>query len=103
LSGIQIAPKEDETKALQKYSGPFEELSLPEQFLLVMSTVPRLNEKIHLLILVHQFEVRPFLSTWCMDAAFCSDLVHVSSVEVLAITIQCPSELCSFDWRGRPM
>lgn len=55
--GVQIAPKEEETKALQKYDGPMEELSLPEQFLLVMSTVPRLNEKIHLLILVHQFEV----------------------------------------------
>lgn len=54
---MQIAPKEEETKALQKYDGPMEELSLPEQFLLVMSTVPRLNEKIHLLILVHQFEV----------------------------------------------
>jgi hypothetical protein len=42
---------------LQKYSGPIDELSEPEQFLLVMSTVPRLNEKIHLLILVRQFEV----------------------------------------------
>ncbi len=64
MGGVQIAPKEDETKALQKYSGPPEDLSLPEQFLLVMSTVPRLNEKIHLLILVHQFEVNPpsFLS-----------------------------------------
>lgn len=31
---------------------------MPEQFLLVMSTVPRLNEKIHLLILVRQFEVQ---------------------------------------------
>ena len=46
-------------KALQKYSGPVEELSPPEQFLLIMSSVPRLNEKIHLLMLMHQFEVRP--------------------------------------------
>lgn len=44
-------------KALQKYAGPLEELSAPEQFLLIMSSVPRLNEKIHLLMLTHQFEV----------------------------------------------
>ena len=55
---MQISPKEDEVKALQKYSGPMEELSPPEQFLLIMSSVPRLNEKIHLLMLMHQFEVR---------------------------------------------
>jgi hypothetical protein len=56
----QIAPKEDEAKALQGYSGPLEELSVPEQFLLVMSAVPRLHEKIHLLIHVRQFDVSPF-------------------------------------------
>ncbi len=44
-------------KALQKYSGPLKDLSPPEQFLLVMSSVPRLNDKIHLLMLMHQFEV----------------------------------------------
>ena len=55
---MQIAPKEDEAKALQSYSGPLEELSPPEQFLLVMSSVPRLHEKIHLLIHVRQFDVR---------------------------------------------
>ena len=44
-------------KALQKYAGPLEDLSPPEQFLLIMSSVPRLNEKIHLLMLTHQFEV----------------------------------------------
>lgn len=45
-------------KALQSYAGRMDELSLPEQFLLVMSGVPRLHDKIHLLILVRQFEVR---------------------------------------------
>ena len=55
---VQISPKEEEVKALQKYAGPVEELSPPEQFLLIMSSVPRLNEKIHLLMLMHQFEVR---------------------------------------------
>ena len=54
---VQIAPKEDEVKALQSYAGRTDELSLPEQFLLVMSGVPRLHNKIHLLILVRQFEV----------------------------------------------
>lgn len=54
---MQIAPKEDEVKALQSYSGPVEELSPPEQFLLVMSSVPRLHEKIHLLIHVRQYDV----------------------------------------------
>ena len=54
---MQISPKEDEVKALQKYSGPLNELSPPEQFLLVMSSVPRLSDKIHLLMLMHQFEV----------------------------------------------
>ena len=44
-------------KALQSYAGRTDELSLPEQFLLVMSGVPRLPDKIHLLILVRQFEV----------------------------------------------
>jgi hypothetical protein len=54
---VQISPKEEEVKSLQKYAGPIEELSPPEQFLLIMSSVPRLNEKIHLLMLIHQFEV----------------------------------------------
>ena len=54
---MQISPKEDEVKALQKYSGPLNDLSPPEQFLLVMSSVPRLTDKIHLLMLMHQFEV----------------------------------------------
>ena len=40
-----------------KYAGPLKDLSPPEQFLLIMSSIPRLNEKIHLLMLMHQFEV----------------------------------------------
>jgi len=58
---LQIAPKEDETKALQAYAGPVNELSEPEQFLLVMSTIPRLTAKLNVLILIQQFEV-PSLS-----------------------------------------
>eukprot|EP00884_Botryococcus_braunii_P013189 jgi/Botrbrau1/21871/Bobra.0249s0002.1 len=53
---LQIAPKEDELKALQRYTGSFQELSPPEQFLSVMSSVPRLNSKLNLLILVQHFD-----------------------------------------------
>ena len=55
---LQIAPKEDELRAFQSYSGTFEELSPPEQFLYIMASVPRLTNKINILILIHQFEVR---------------------------------------------
>lgn len=54
---VQIAPKEDELRAFQAYQGTYEDLSPPEQFLYVMATVPRLNDKINVLILMHQFEV----------------------------------------------
>ena len=42
----QIAPTEDEQRALQRYRGPAEELSPPEQFLLAMCAVPRLGRKV---------------------------------------------------------
>lgn len=45
---LQIAPTQDEAKALRLYRGPFAELSPPEQFLLVMSAVPRLVSKVRL-------------------------------------------------------
>jgi hypothetical protein len=54
---LQIAPKDDETKALQAYGGPVNELSAPEKFLLAMSTVPRLTDKLNILILILQFKV----------------------------------------------
>ncbi len=54
---MQIAPKEDEVKELQAYEGPRSELAPPEQFLLAMSTVPRLTDKLNILILLQQFEV----------------------------------------------
>lgn len=54
---MQIAPKEDELRAFQAYQGTYEELTPPEQFLYTMATVPRLNDKINVLILMHQFEV----------------------------------------------
>ena len=41
---LQIAPKEDELRAFKAYSGTFQDLSLPEQFLYVMASVPRLND-----------------------------------------------------------
>lgn len=78
---MQISPKEDEVKALQKYSGPFEELSPPEQFLLIMSSVPRLNEKIHLLMLMHQFEV-PYYNL-CTDTCHCPARVLSSRVRMM--------------------
>lgn len=43
---LQIAPTEDEQRALQRYRGPREELSPPEQFLLTMCAVPRLDRKV---------------------------------------------------------
>lgn len=36
----------DEAKALKMYRGSFAELSPPEQFLLVMASVPRLVNKV---------------------------------------------------------
>lgn len=54
---MQIAPKEDELRAFQAYEGTYDELSPPEQFLYTMASVPRLNDKINVLILMHQFEV----------------------------------------------
>ena len=59
---MQIAPKEDELRAFQAYDGTYDELSPPEQFLYTMASVPRLNDKINVLILMHQFEVRPRLA-----------------------------------------
>ena len=53
----QIAPKDDEQKACEQYTGRVEDLSPPEQFLLTMSTVPRLHDKINVLILMQQFQV----------------------------------------------
>ena len=61
----QIAPKEDEVKALARYMQGVEAratLSPPEAFLATMSTVPRLMDKINLLILIQQFEVLPHAS-----------------------------------------
>ena len=57
-SVAQMAPKDDEVKALQAFEGNSTELSPPEQFLLSMASVPRLVSKINILILIHQFEVR---------------------------------------------
>ncbi|KAK9846020.1 hypothetical protein WJX81_008599 [Elliptochloris bilobata] len=53
---LQIAPKEDEVKALAKYAGAPGTLSPPEAFLATMASVPRLMDKINLLILIQQFE-----------------------------------------------
>ena len=64
---LQIAPKEDELRAFQAYEGTYEDLSPPEQFLYTMATVPRLNDKINVLILMHQFEVnQAFLPVNCL-------------------------------------
>ena len=54
---LQIAPKDDEQKACEQYTGRVEDLSPPEQFLLTMSSVPRLHDKINVLILMQQFQV----------------------------------------------
>lgn len=59
---MQIAPSQDEQKALTMYRGPQDELSPPEKFLLVIGQVPRLNEKLNALIFQQQF------ATLCDDA-----------------------------------
>ena len=59
---LQIAPTQDETKALTLYRGGVDELSAPEKFLLMMSKVPRLPQKIETLIFERQF------GTLCDDA-----------------------------------
>ena len=56
---LQIAPKDDEQKLCEAYTGRVEELLPPEQFLVTMSTVPRLHDKINVLILMQQFQARP--------------------------------------------
>ena len=73
---MQIAPKEDELRAFQAYDGTYDELSPPEQFLYTMASVPRLNDKINVLILMHQFEVSTQASTQCGTA---SVTLHLSS------------------------
>lgn len=55
---LQIAPKDDEQKVCEQYTGRVEDLSPPEQFLVTMSTVPRLHDKINVLILMQQFQVK---------------------------------------------
>ncbi len=72
----QIAPKEDELRAFQAYQGTYDDLSPPEQFLYVMASVPRLSDKINVLILMHQFEVMhssllSFLLCTCVQVRFC--------------------------------
>ena len=63
-SRLQIAPKDDEQKACEQYSGRVEDLSPPEQFLLTMSSVPRLHDKINVLILMQQFQVCLAYGQW---------------------------------------
>jgi len=59
----QIAPTPDEVKALTTYRGLPSELSPPEQFLLAMTSIPRLHAKIAALMFVRQF------SSLCEDAS----------------------------------
>lgn len=74
----QIAPTPDESKALTSYPGPCSELSPPEQFLLTMTSVPRLQAKIATLLFIRQFE------SLCSDAvaglqALCSACNQIQS------------------------
>jgi len=78
LGDSQIAPKEDELRAFQAYQGTYDDLSPPEQFLYVMASVPRLSDKINVLILMHQFEVMHFslLSSLLCACVQVSFLLH---------------------------
>ena len=53
----QIAPKEDELKSLQAYSGPLAALSPPERFLVMLARIPRVADKMNLLLLRKTFKV----------------------------------------------
>lgn len=53
---MQIAPTMEEIKALKMYRGPVSELAAPEQFLLAISDVPRLVDKVGALIFRQQFK-----------------------------------------------
>lgn len=72
---LQIAPKDDEQKACEQYTGRVEDLSPPEQFLLTMSSVPRLHDKINTLILMQQFQVYLVLKH-CLVVAGLSRVLH---------------------------
>lgn len=66
--GGQIAPKEDELASLQAFQGDRSLLTPPEQFLVMMSEIPRLANKLNLLRNLHQFEVSMRLyarNCWC--------------------------------------
>ncbi|GAQ82011.1 RhoA GTPase effector DIA like protein [Klebsormidium nitens] len=52
---LQVIPTEDEVALLTRYEGPPSELSAPEQFLATMAQVPRLRNKIQVLIFTRQF------------------------------------------------
>ena len=54
---VQIAPKEDELASLLAYQGDRRALSQPEQFLVMMSEIPRLVDKLNVLRSLLQFEV----------------------------------------------
>ncbi len=82
---LQIAPKDDELKACQQFTGKPEDLSPPEQFLLTMSTVPRLHDKINVLILMAQFQACSLHLTSTREAQ-----VHIAS-SILDYT---PGPLC---------
>ena len=62
-SRLQIAPKDDEQKVCEQFTGRVEDLSPPEQFLITMSTVPRLPDKINVLILMKQFQASQHFAT----------------------------------------
>ena len=60
---MQMAPKIEEVQALQAYEGPREELSEPESFLLALSYVPRLLDKVGALTIMQQYDVSHLFST----------------------------------------
>ena len=53
---LQIAPKDDEARALAAWRGGPADLAPPESFLLALAAVPRLAAKVHILLLALQFD-----------------------------------------------
>ncbi|GJP80033.1 hypothetical protein CLOP_g10271, partial [Closterium sp. NIES-67] len=64
----QVIPNDDEVQQLQGYTGPVDALCAPEQFLLTLASIPRLRDKIEVLVFMLRFadlhkEARTIMAT----------------------------------------
>ena len=74
---MQIAPKEEqELQALRKYKGPRGALKPPEQLLHMLAGVPRVVQKMEVLVVRQNYKVCP---THARSAFICSRVLGVSA------------------------